>query len=432
MKHLRKILPAALFAVVAIAVICVISISSKNNVSKESETALASAVVKQDAVKNDSTKTVDPAPDKAATPAPSETKAPADSEKENKETKETEKTENTEKSKKTKKDKKANKKKSANTSSTSVMAVGIVNGDVNLRKKASTDSEILSTLSDGTAVSILAKKDEWYQVCYDGKKGYMSADYVTKKTSASGLKGYAKIIADVLYMRIEPDASGDVVAMIAQDEYVRLRGFKDGWYKVSYGDYKGYMSGEYLSLVAEKPQPVESAEEVPADNSNSYSQNNNSNSNNSNSKKSSKKKSAPADSPSFNSGSDSDLVNYALSLCGVPYVYGGDSPSGFDCSGFTMYVYNHFDYSLPHGATSQMGYCYDVSMSELSPGDLVFFFDPNYGSSGASHVGIYIGGGQFVHASSYAEYAVMVSSFYDDSDTGDYYASTFIGGGHIA
>jgi cell wall-associated NlpC family hydrolase len=86
------------------------------------------------------------------------------------------------------------------------------------------------------------------------------------------------------------------------------------------------------------------------------------------------------------------VVAIALQYLGVPYVWGGSSPStGFDCSGFTSYVFAQVGVSLPHHAASQYNYGTPVAYEQLAPGDLVFF-------SGLGHVGIYIGGGQFVHA----------------------------------
>ena len=86
------------------------------------------------------------------------------------------------------------------------------------------------------------------------------------------------------------------------------------------------------------------------------------------------------------------VVGIALQYLGIPYVWGGSSPStGFDCSGFVAYVYAQVGVSLPHHAASQYGYGTPVPYDQLAPGDLVFF-------SGLGHVGIYIGSGQFVHA----------------------------------
>jgi cell wall-associated NlpC family hydrolase len=92
------------------------------------------------------------------------------------------------------------------------------------------------------------------------------------------------------------------------------------------------------------------------------------------------------------SASSSDVVSNAMKYLGCPYVWAGESPKGFDCSGFVMYVYKQVGVSLPHSSRLQYGCGKAVSRGELQPGDLVFFHNP------ISHVGIYIGDGQMIHA----------------------------------
>jgi len=105
---------------------------------------------------------------------------------------------------------------------------------------------------------------------------------------------------------------------------------------------------------------------------------------------------APATTPSpvaapSGGGGNSTVVDIAMRYLGIPYIYAGADPSGFDCSGFTMYVYAQVGISLPHNAAAQFGMGTPVSYDQLQPGDLVFFY-------GLGHVGMYIGGGNFIHS----------------------------------
>jgi cell wall-associated NlpC family hydrolase len=108
------------------------------------------------------------------------------------------------------------------------------------------------------------------------------------------------------------------------------------------------------------------------------------------------------------------VVGIAMQYLGVPYVWGGASPSGFDCSGFSMYVYAKLGVSLPHHAATQYGMGTPVSKDQLQAGDLVFF-------NGLGHMGIYIGGGQFIHAPHSGD-VVKISSLSDS-----WYARTWVG-----
>jgi peptidoglycan DL-endopeptidase CwlO len=107
------------------------------------------------------------------------------------------------------------------------------------------------------------------------------------------------------------------------------------------------------------------------------------------------------------------VVGIAMQYLGTPYVYGGASPSGFDCSGFVMYVYAQVGVSLPHNAAAQYGYGTPVDRSQLQPGDLVFF-------NGLGHNGIYIGGGSFIHSPHTGD-VVKISSL------SGWYSSTWVG-----
>jgi cell wall-associated NlpC family hydrolase len=123
---------------------------------------------------------------------------------------------------------------------------------------------------------------------------------------------------------------------------------------------------------------------------------------------------SPAAAPAPPPAAHGDVVSIAMQYLGVPYVWGGASPSGFDCSGFTMYVYAQVGVSLPHNAAAQYGMGSPVSMGQLQAGDLVFFY-------GLGHVGIYIGGGQFIHSPHTGD-VVKISSM------SGWYSSNFVGG----
>lgn len=136
----------------------------------------------------------------------------------------------------------------------------------------------------------------------------------------------------------------------------------------------------------------------------------------------SSKKSSPSRGGSMNSSlaktsGNSSVVSFASKFLGRPYVWGASGPRAFDCSGFTAYVYSNFGVYLDHYTGSQAGAGKSVSRGNLSPGDLVFF--NTYGS--ISHVGIYMGGGSFIHAAN-SRTGVTISNL----DEG-YYSARYAG-----
>ena len=287
--------------------------------------------------------------------------------------------------------------------STPIQALGVVSGtDVRVRSGAGTGYDILKTLDKGTLVELTVQEGDWYRISYDGARGYIASQYVTRYDSATGLSGAGKVTADVLNIRSAPKSGSTSLGTASHGAVLTVTGIEGSWFAVSYNGVSGYVASQYVLIcspsTADTSTP-ETPEETPAE--------------------------TPAETPTDNPAatvSGSEIVSLAQQYLGVPYVYGGSSPSGFDCSGFTMYIFAQVGVKLPHGATSQLSYGASVSRSELQPGDLVFFQD--YGAV-ASHVGIYIGGDQFIHASSsyYNGHCVVISSLTETYYNSHYYTA---------
>ena len=279
--------------------------------------------------------------------------------------------------------------------STAVQALGVISGTgVRMRSGAGTGYDILKTLDKGAVIELTAQEGDWYRISFDGKRGYVAAQYVTRYDTASGLNGAGRVTADVLNIRTAAKSGSTSLGTVSQGTVIAVTGIEPGgWFAVTYNGISGYVASQYVLIcptsaltgTADKPAENTTTEGAPAE--------------------------APAETPATPavSASGSSIVSIAQQYLGVPYVYGGSSASGFDCSGFTMYVFAQVGIKLPHGATSQLSYGTEVSRSDLQPGDLVFFQDYGYT---ASHVGIYIGGDQFIHASSsyYNGHCVVITS----------------------
>ena len=253
-----------------------------------------------------------------------------------------------------------------------------------MRAEASTSSSIITTLDKNVAVAVLDDTlDGWYKVSFNGNSGYVSADFLLIDQD-NIFQSYGRINADGVNVRASASTEGEVLASVNSGTIVTVTGLVDGWYSVTcqYGT-EGYIRSDFVDLTT-----------------------------------------------SSTSSSNSSIVSFAKQYLGTRYSYGGSSPSGFDCSGFTMYVYKQFGYSLPHTATGQWqsGLGTKVySIGALQAGDLVFFNDPSRNAGKAcSHAGIYIGGGQFIHSSSSKSNGVIISDL-----TSGYYNTYFVGGIHV-
>lgn len=243
---------------------------------------------------------------------------------------------------------------------------------LNLRNSAGTDAAVLTVLPNGAQVEVDGvTEDGWYQVTYKKFQGFVSGEYVildedeAQSVEKVEAPRYGRVTEGPLNVRSGPGVNNDKIRRLAAGTVIQIQGETDGWYEIS----DGFVSGEYVELI-------------------------------------------DASAAAAAAGSGSQIVDYAKQYLGYPYVYGGASPKGFDCSGFVQYVFSHFGVSLGHSASSQINKGVSVSRENLQPGDLVFFAQTSSGR--ISHVGIYIGGDNFIHASSPST-GVIVSSM--DSHT---------------
>ena len=215
-------------------------------------------------------------------------------------------------------------------------------------------------------------------------------------------------------VRTEPNTSSKIMMVLALNTKLTVIGESGDWYKVKTSEGNGYVSKDLLS----DKQVTSSRGGSLTNHSSAVSKNNNNISTEETIAESNK-----------NTSKGQEVVTYAKQFLGVPYVYGGASKSGFDCSGFTMYVYKKFGISMRHGAQSQSKIGTAVKADKksanslkknLKPGDLVFFLDYETMDE-IGHCGIYIGNGNFIHASSGSGYCVKINSLLP----GEYYNTRY-------
>ena len=192
-------------------------------------------------------------------------------------------------------------------------------------------------------------------------------------------------------VRSNPDKSSSIVTQLAINEQVTVISEQNGWSQITFDGGEGYISSSLLSNTRQETSRGSSTSRTETNSSNGQSSESNAQSNSTTTQNDSTSSSAGAPN-STSSSRGSEVLAYAMKFLGYPYVYGGSSPSGFDCSGFTSYVYKHFGVSLSRTAAGQYSNGTAVSRANLQVGDLVMFGSP------INHVGIYAGGGRIVHA----------------------------------
>lgn len=257
----------------------------------------------------------------------------------------------------------------------------ISSGNLNIRQEASTDSEVVGILTNHNACELLEDAGDWYKVTSGKVTGYVSKQYLVTGAEAEAIaqqeiKTVATVNTETLNVRADKSTEAAVLSQVGNSEAFTVNSIADGWVEISVDDSVGYISQDYVTVAQALPT-AKTIEQVK-----------------------------------YGDGvSDvrASVVSYALQFVGNRYVWGGTSlEKGVDCSGFTMRILGKYGISLPHSSKAQPSYGTRISASEAKPGDLFF-----YGSGRSiSHVAIYIGNGQIVHASNKRDGIKVSNAFY--------------------
>lgn len=208
---------------------------------------------------------------------------------------------------------------------------------------------------------------------------------------------------ELVNMRKEASTSAEVIARLSLNTAVDVYDEQNGWYKVKVSGNDGYISSSLLSETKQEVTTTSRSAEAPRGSSGTST---------ASTARTDETTTAPT------TGKGATVVETAKNYIGSKYVYGGSSPSGFDCSGFTLYIYKQHGVSLNRTAAAQFKNGASVARGDLQPGDLIMF-GPSV--SAINHVGIYIGGGQIVHAANSSRGVTI------DTINSGYYNNTYVG-----
>ena len=266
---------------------------------------------------------------------------------------------------------------------------------LNVRSGAGTSYSKLGKLEYKEKVTVLSTSNGWSKINYNGKTGYVDSSYLkstvpgsTDDNTNNETTGTTKYVNTTSGLNVRSGAgtSYSKLGKLEYKEKVTVLSTSNGWSKINYNGKTGYVDSSYLQST------------VPGSNGNNANNNNNTVSTKAN-----------------------EVIAYAKTLLGKPYVWGAQGPNSFDCSGFTYYVFkNKAGIVLPRTSSAQSKYGTYVSKSNLKAGDLVFFDTNGANNGNVSHVGMYIGNGQMIHAS-YGQKKIVIANFNDS-----YYQKAYV------
>ncbi|MES9697590.1 MULTISPECIES: SH3 domain-containing protein [Bacillus] len=261
-----------------------------------------------------------------------------------------------------------------------------------VRTGPATYHSVIGGVLNGTKLNVVGSEGSWFKVNYQGKTGYVSSEFVKfvkggtttpeqPEQPNQGAIGDYYINASALNVRSGEGTNYRIIGALPQGQKVQVISENSGWSKINYNGQTGYIGTRFLSKT-----PVGGA----VDNKPNENQNNNNNTSN-------------------NSGDSSSILAYAKSMQGVPYVWGGSSANGVDCSGYIYHVFKKFGHNISRQSVA--GYWSSLPQtSSPQPGDLIYFKDTY--KAGPSHMGIYLGGGSFIQAGDKGVAIVSLSNSY--------------------
>ena len=234
-----------------------------------------------------------------------------------------------------------------------------------------------------------------------------SDEKITETTpTVANLNKTGYIDAEGLIVREEPSTSSKEIDSLSRNDKVEITGEVDGWYQIKLNGKTGYVSSKYISDTKTAETTSRSGSSIKAENITPMEEQ--------------EETQSQSQDTSTSGTTGTEVVEYAKQYLGYKYVSGGASPStGFDCSGFTSYVYNHFGITLNRSSKDQIKNGVAVDRSNLQPGDIVVF--NNSANTAIGHVGIYIGGDNFIHAANPSE-GVRITSL-----SSSYYKIRYVG-----